>query len=183
LTHFFFWMNRNDVPEDYLSGFPWHPHRGIETITYVLAGTVEPGDSMGNRGAIAAGDVQWKTAGGGIIHQEMPSHSGICQIAQDPSVQSSHGVGMLCSGAKFSYGSSVGLADERDAKKSRNREGLWQAACFAEVVVHGSCLVVAWCGASISARSRPDSVIGVTQTIIVGRDASISRDHSQGMVL
>jgi quercetin 2,3-dioxygenase len=63
---------RNDVPEDYLAGFPWHPHRGIETITYVLAGTVEHGDSMGNRGAIAAGDVQWMTAGSGILHQEMP---------------------------------------------------------------------------------------------------------------
>ena len=63
---------RNDRPEDYLAGFPWHPHRGIETITYVLAGTVEHGDSMGNRGAIAAGDVQWMTAGSGIIHQEMP---------------------------------------------------------------------------------------------------------------
>ena len=63
---------RNDRPEDYLAGFPWHPHRGIETITYVLAGTVEHGDSLGNRGAIAAGDVQWMTAGSGIIHQEMP---------------------------------------------------------------------------------------------------------------
>jgi redox-sensitive bicupin YhaK (pirin superfamily) len=63
---------RNDVPEEYLAGFPWHPHRGIETITYVLAGTVEHGDSMGNRGEIAAGDVQWMTAGRGIIHQEMP---------------------------------------------------------------------------------------------------------------
>ena len=63
---------RNDIPEDYLAGFPWHPHRGIETITYVLAGTVEHGDSMGNQGAIAAGDVQWMTAGSGIIHQEMP---------------------------------------------------------------------------------------------------------------
>ena len=63
---------RNDIPEDYLAGFPWHPHRGIETITYVLAGTVEHGDSMGNHGAIAAGDVQWMTAGSGIIHQEMP---------------------------------------------------------------------------------------------------------------
>jgi quercetin 2,3-dioxygenase len=63
---------RNDIPEDYLAGFPWHPHRGIETITYVLAGTVEHGDSMGNRGAIGAGDVQWMTAGRGIIHQEMP---------------------------------------------------------------------------------------------------------------
>jgi len=63
---------RNDRPEDYLAGFPWHPHRGIETITYVLAGTVEHGDSLGNKGAIAAGDVQWMTAGRGIIHQEMP---------------------------------------------------------------------------------------------------------------
>ena len=63
---------RNDVPEDYLAGFPWHPHRGIETITYVLSGTVEHGDSLGNRGAISAGDVQWMTAGSGIIHQEMP---------------------------------------------------------------------------------------------------------------
>jgi len=63
---------RNDIPEDYLAGFPWHPHRGIETITYVLAGTVDHADSLGNSGAIAAGDVQWMTAGRGIIHQEMP---------------------------------------------------------------------------------------------------------------
>jgi quercetin 2,3-dioxygenase len=63
---------RNDLPADYTAGFPWHPHRGIETITYVLAGTVEHGDSLGNRGAIAAGDIQWMTAGRGIIHQEMP---------------------------------------------------------------------------------------------------------------
>ena len=63
---------RNDVPRDYLAGFPWHPHRGIETITYVLAGSVEHGDSLGNKGAISAGDVQWMTAGSGIIHQEMP---------------------------------------------------------------------------------------------------------------
>lgn len=62
----------NDVPKDYLAGFPWHPHRGIETITYVLTGTVEHADSLGNRGAIGAGDVQWMTAGRGIIHQEMP---------------------------------------------------------------------------------------------------------------
>lgn len=63
---------RNDRPEDYLKGFPWHPHRGIETITYVLSGVVEHGDSLGNRGALGAGDVQWMTAGSGIIHQEMP---------------------------------------------------------------------------------------------------------------
>jgi redox-sensitive bicupin YhaK (pirin superfamily) len=63
---------RNERPEDYLAGFPWHPHRGIETITYVLAGSVEHADSLGNRGTISAGDVQWMTAGSGIIHQEMP---------------------------------------------------------------------------------------------------------------
>ena len=63
---------RNDSPESYLAGFPWHPHRGIETITYVLAGTVEHGDSLGNRGQMGAGDVQWMTAGRGILHQEMP---------------------------------------------------------------------------------------------------------------
>src|SRR6187397_1138434 len=63
---------RNDRPSDYLAGFPWHPHRGIETITYVLAGTVEHGDSLGNRGNLGAGDVQWMTAGSGIMHQEMP---------------------------------------------------------------------------------------------------------------
>src|SRR6187401_2637761 len=64
---------RNDRPDDYLAGFPWHPHRGIETITYVLAGTVEHGDSLGNRGSLGAGDVQWMTAGRGILHQEMPT--------------------------------------------------------------------------------------------------------------
>jgi quercetin 2,3-dioxygenase len=63
---------RNERPEDYRAGFPWHPHRGIETITYVLAGTVEHGDSLGNSGTLGAGDVQWMTAGRGILHQEMP---------------------------------------------------------------------------------------------------------------
>ena len=63
---------RNENPDDYLAGFPWHPHRGIETITYVLAGTVEHGDSLGNSGSLGAGDVQWMTAGSGILHQEMP---------------------------------------------------------------------------------------------------------------
>jgi hypothetical protein len=63
---------RNERPQDYLAGFPWHPHRGIETITYVLAGTVAHGDSLGNRGTMGAGDVQWMTAGSGILHQEMP---------------------------------------------------------------------------------------------------------------
>jgi redox-sensitive bicupin YhaK (pirin superfamily) len=63
---------RNDHPADYLAGFPWHPHRGIETITYVLAGNVAHGDSLGNRGNLGAGDVQWMTAGSGIMHQEMP---------------------------------------------------------------------------------------------------------------
>jgi len=63
---------RNDRPEDYLAGFPWHPHRGIETITYVLAGSVEHKDSLGNHGRMTAGDIQWMTAGSGILHQEMP---------------------------------------------------------------------------------------------------------------
>jgi redox-sensitive bicupin YhaK (pirin superfamily) len=63
---------RNDRPDDYRAGFPWHPHRGIETITYVLRGTVDHGDSLGNRGTLGAGDVQWMTAGRGILHQEMP---------------------------------------------------------------------------------------------------------------
>jgi len=63
---------RNENPDDYVKGFPWHPHRGIETITYVLAGSVEHGDSLGNRGSLGAGDVQWMTAGRGILHQEMP---------------------------------------------------------------------------------------------------------------
>lgn len=71
---------RNDVEADYLAGFPWHPHRGIETVTYVLAGTVEHGDSMGNRGSIGAGDVQWMTAGSGIIHQEMPKGNAAVQM-------------------------------------------------------------------------------------------------------
>ncbi len=63
---------RNDRPEDFMKGFPWHPHRGIETITYVLEGTVDHADSLGNTGALGAGDVQWMTAGRGILHQEMP---------------------------------------------------------------------------------------------------------------
>jgi redox-sensitive bicupin YhaK (pirin superfamily) len=63
---------RNEDPRDYMRGFPWHPHRGIETITYVLAGSVEHGDSLGNHGILRGGDVQWMTAGSGILHQEMP---------------------------------------------------------------------------------------------------------------
>src|SRR5258707_13644469 len=63
---------RSDTPAHYLKGFPWHPHRGMETITYLLAGDVEHGDSIGNRGVIGTGDVQWMSAGSGIVHQEMP---------------------------------------------------------------------------------------------------------------
>jgi redox-sensitive bicupin YhaK (pirin superfamily) len=63
---------RSDNPKDYLAGFPWHPHRGIETVTYMIHGIVEHGDSLGNKGTIQSGDVQWMTAGSGIIHQEMP---------------------------------------------------------------------------------------------------------------
>jgi redox-sensitive bicupin YhaK (pirin superfamily) len=67
LDHF-----QSDDPDDYMAGFPWHPHRGIETVTYMLAGEVDHRDSIGNAGAIGAGDVQWMTAGGGIMHEEMP---------------------------------------------------------------------------------------------------------------
>jgi redox-sensitive bicupin YhaK (pirin superfamily) len=67
---------RSDKPEDYVKGFPWHPHRGIETITYILNGDVEHGDSLGNKGTISSGDVQWMTAGSGIVHQEMPKGDG-----------------------------------------------------------------------------------------------------------
>ncbi|MBI4632268.1 MAG: pirin family protein [Deltaproteobacteria bacterium] len=62
----------SDNPDDYVKGFPWHPHRGIETVTYMLGGTVEHGDSIGNSGTIGPGDIQWMTAGGGVLHQEMP---------------------------------------------------------------------------------------------------------------
>jgi redox-sensitive bicupin YhaK (pirin superfamily) len=71
---------RNDRPEDYLRGFPWHPHRGIETITYVLGGTVDHADSLGNTGTLGAGDVQWMTAGSGILHQEMPKGNAAGQM-------------------------------------------------------------------------------------------------------
>jgi len=71
---------RNERPEDYMKGFPWHPHRGIETITYVLSGNVEHSDSLGNRGNLGAGDVQWMTAGSGIMHQEMPKGNAAGQM-------------------------------------------------------------------------------------------------------
>src|SRR5580704_2441476 len=73
---------RNENPADYLAGFPWHPHRGIETITYVLAGEVAHGDSLGNKGRMTAGDVQWMTAGSGILHQEMPA-AAIPEVTED----------------------------------------------------------------------------------------------------
>jgi len=71
---------RNENPNDYTKGFPWHPHRGIETITYVLSGTVEHSDSLGNSGTLEAGGVQWMTAGSGILHQEMPSGNATGQM-------------------------------------------------------------------------------------------------------
>lgn len=71
---------RNEIPENYAGGFPWHPHRGIETITYVLNGTVDHSDSLGNEGSLGAGDVQWMTAGSGILHQEMPKGNATGQM-------------------------------------------------------------------------------------------------------
>ena len=88
---------RNNNPQDYLAGFPWHPHRGIETITYVLSGTVEHGDSLGNRGSLGSGDVQWMTAGRGIMHQEMPQ------------------------GALFSQDDGAALSGHRSRRYSRDR--------------------------------------------------------------
>ena len=70
----------SENPNDYVKGFPWHPHRGIETVTYMWNGKVEHGDSMGNKGVIKSGDIQWMTAGSGIIHQEMPKkYDGVMQ--------------------------------------------------------------------------------------------------------
>ena len=109
---------RNDVPEDYLAGFPWHPHRGIETITYVLAGTVEHGDSMGNRGAIASGDVQWMTAGSGIIHQEMPKGDAAGPDARVPVVGQPAGV------AQDDGAAIPGSESRRDPRDHRRR---WHA--------------------------------------------------------
>ena len=74
----------SDNPEDFMSGFPWHPHRGIETVTYMLKGRVEHGDSLGNRGVIGPGDVQWMTAGSGIIHEEMPKNDDGIQGFEQP---------------------------------------------------------------------------------------------------
>ena len=71
---------RNDIPSHYEKGFPWHPHRGIETITYVLEGEVEHGDSLGNHGVLGAGSVQWMTSGSGILHQEMPKGNAAGQM-------------------------------------------------------------------------------------------------------
>ncbi len=84
---------RNTDPYQYIKGFPWHPHRGIETITYVLKGDVEHGDSMGNKGVITSGDMQWMTAGSGIIHQEMPQgdNGGISALGQPSQVTQDDG--------------------------------------------------------------------------------------------
>jgi redox-sensitive bicupin YhaK (pirin superfamily) len=77
---------KSENPEDYKAGFPWHPHRGIETITYILDGEVEHRDSLGNGGLISSGDVQWMTAGGGIVHQEMPKGDRRGQMVGLPAV-------------------------------------------------------------------------------------------------
>ncbi len=106
---------RNDRPEDYQAGFPWHPHRGIETITYVLAGTVEHGDSLGNRGTLGAGDVQWMTAGSGILHQEMPKGDRAGPHARLPAV------GQPALVAQDDRAALPGRAGRRDPRGHRRR--------------------------------------------------------------
>src|ERR1035441_1150651 len=86
---------RSDNPADYLAGIPWHPHRGIETITYVLAGEVAHGDSLGNKGRMTAGDVQWMTAGSGILHQEMPEGVSLGHLLMQNSDACGHSLHMI----------------------------------------------------------------------------------------
>ena len=107
---------RNERPEDYRAGFPWHPHRGIETITYVLAGSVEHGDSLGNQGSLGAGDVQWMTAGRGILHQEMPQ--GDPQAGQQ--FANSKGLGEIVIGTGVECRNLVGLLPPRRENNDRH---------------------------------------------------------------
>ena len=121
---------RSDNPAHYIKGFPWHPHRGIETITYVLRGDVEHGDSMGNKGIISSGDVQWMTAGSGIIHQEMPkgdsegSMYGFQLWANLPKISKNDGSSI--SGRK-KQSNPGGIAGEWHENQGYLRKSWWQA--------------------------------------------------------
>ncbi|MFA4955980.1 MAG: pirin family protein [Candidatus Methanoperedens sp.] len=108
---------RSNNPADYIAGFPWHPHRGIETVTYMLEGTVEHGDSMGNKGIITAGDVQWMTAGSGIIHQEMPK--GINGQLQWHPIQNSNTVSKRATGLLLMLSRAAGISDQGKVDRSQ----------------------------------------------------------------
>jgi len=139
---------RNDHPEDYIKGFPWHPHRGIETITYMLKGEVEHQDSMGNKGVISAGDVQWMTAGSGIIHQEMPQPGG--------------------DGVMLGFQLWANLPASRKMMKPRYQEV--KSSEIPEIVTSGNCSVRVICG-------NFDSTAGPVKDIItdpVFLDVSVS---------
>ena len=116
---------RSDNPEHYLKGFPWHPHRGIESITYMLRGDVEHGDSMGNKGVISSGDTQWMTAGSGVVHQEMPKGGpdgrmeGFQALGQSPEVPKDDGAEV--SGHKEPRG-----AGSHDGERSQDQGHLRQ---------------------------------------------------------
>lgn len=125
----------SDVPADYLAGFPWHPHRGIETITYMLHGVIEHGDSMGNRGFIGAGDVQWMTAGSGIIHQEMPR-----------SEQARFGAGTVAGGDSLLWGLQLWANLPADHKMMAPRYQEIRSEDIPRVEMEGGILVRVICG-------------------------------------
>jgi hypothetical protein len=119
----------NDRPDDYRAGFPWHPHRGIETITYVLRGTVDHGDSLGNRGTLGAGDVQWMTAGRGILHREMPQGATV----MNTQVELQQAVAELRNGTFITRGATANLVGERAGAHFagiRRRRAIAQAPSF-----------------------------------------------------
>jgi redox-sensitive bicupin YhaK (pirin superfamily) len=125
----------SDVPADYIAGFPWHPHRGIETITYMLHGVIEHGDSMGNRGVIGAGDVQWMTAGSGIIHQEMPRGE-----------QAGSGAGTEARGDRLLWGLQLWANLPADHKMMAPRYQEIRSADIPQVEMEGGILVRVICG-------------------------------------
>jgi quercetin 2,3-dioxygenase len=131
----------SDDPADYSAGFPWHPHRGIETITYMLHGEIEHADSMGNGGVIGAGDVQWMTAGSGIIHQEMP------RVAAEPG------------GERLLWGFQLWANLPADHKMMAPRYQDIRAATVPRVEVEGGVLVRVICGEVAGAQGPVSDIV------------------------